>query len=102
MRFDASTSRVQVYLRPDFQIEDWTEIEQISHQQLNNGCIHWSVFLTELHLLTSRLLGLLIGLNAILDIRGGSLELVTRTGAAVERVLQQANLARIVTIRSVE
>jgi hypothetical protein len=91
-------AKVLVSLASDFTVEDWAEVEAQSHVHLAQGRVRWRVDLTRLKQFNSRLMGLLIGLNAILDIRGGDLELLARRDSMVAHALNDARVARIMTV----
>jgi ABC-type transporter Mla MlaB component len=90
--------KVLMSLEPNFTVEDWDGVEAQSRGHLAEGRVHWRVDLCQLKQCDSRLMGLLIGLNAILDTRGGTLELLTRHDSLVAQALKHARLERIMTV----
>jgi hypothetical protein len=96
--FDAADKRVVVAIGETFATDDWREVLEIGRRQLKAGRIHWSVDLRSLPIVQSRLMGELIALNTVLDLRGGTLEVIVAADSTNATALRQGRLGKIMNI----
>ncbi len=92
---------MQVMIHPSFQVEHWPEFEQFHRAQIEQGVVNWDINLREINWINSRFLGLLIGFNAILMYRGGSLKLTLRKNTKFAEIVHQSRLDKIIAAREV-
>ncbi len=91
--------RVNVSLKPGFDEEHWLVFEEFHRHYIAKGIINWNIDLCEIESITSQLIGLIIGFNAIVISRGGVMRLTVKKDSPVAAILKQQRLAIIMPIK---
>lgn len=96
---EGDSPHVEVSLKQGFNEEQWLVFEEFHRHYLAEGIIHWNIDLCEIESITSQLIGLIIGFNAILLSREGVMRLIVKKGSPVAAMFKQQRLAIIMPIK---
>jgi hypothetical protein len=94
-------AKLRIKFSPAVKVEDWDALEPYYRSQIAEGIVQWEADLTELAMVNSRMIGLLIGLNTILALRGGGLKLLAARRGLVARTLIQSRVHQIMELQEV-
>lgn len=83
----------RIKLPQGFSSDDWGQLEEFYKDRISEGHIHWELDLTLIQFFNSTMLGLLIGFNAYVVSRGGSLRVI---------VIKKSNLAQLLKLTRVD
>ena len=86
-----------VSLNPNFQVDDWKVFEQFYTSRVKEVS-QWDLDLRRLTFMNSMLMGLIVGLNAVVNNNQGQLRLVVARNSKIGELLHQAKVDRILTI----
>ena len=79
----------------------WGEFEPFYREQIRQNVIHWRLDLSATVTLESVVLGLIVGLNAVLESRGGSLTLVVRKKTPTADLIDSSRVNKIVNVEAI-
>jgi anti-anti-sigma factor len=93
-----SERSIKVALNEDFQHGDWDAIGTLLTQRLQRDIVFWDLDLRRLGFMNSQMLGLIVGMNSEIKMRGGQLRLVVREGSPIDQLLTLSKVRRIITV----
>ncbi|HOE95218.1 MAG TPA: STAS domain-containing protein [Candidatus Sumerlaeota bacterium] len=91
-----ATGTLQIVLLPGFRQEYWDELMHYVENTDRSGNYRWDLDLRRIEVINSMMLGLIVGLRARLDARGGNLRVLIAPNSKVEQLLQLTRLDQIV------
>lgn len=88
----------RIKLPQGFDSDDWDHLEPFYREKIGEGHLHWEVDLTDLQYFSSTMLGLLLGLNTILAIRGGTLRIIVSKTSRLAQLLMVTRVNQIMDV----
>ncbi|MCE5230711.1 hypothetical protein LLG95_14120 [bacterium] len=92
----------RIKLPTGFSSRHWVLLEHYYREKIDEGCLNWELDLTQLELIRSPMLGLVIGFNTILETRNGKLRVIVRKHSPVAQVLNISKVNLILDIHEVD
>lgn len=99
--YEPTRQDVRVRLLEGFTEDHWPALERQQQAWFDQGLRHYLLDLTCIQQLTSRVIGLFIGLNARMTLRGGRVRLVVLEGSRLAGTIHMMRLHKLMDVESV-
>lgn len=96
-----STGQTIVVIKAAIMQDDWDVLTALVRTRMDAGAIAWDMDLRQVPLLTSLMLGSIVGINMLLQTRKGNLRLLVEKESRVAKLLYMSKLNRIIMVREV-
>lgn len=98
--YEPSRQEARVRLLEGFSEEHWPALERQQQAWFDQGLRNYVLDLTSIQHLTSRVIGLFIGLNARMSLRGGRVRLVVLEGSRLAGTVNMMRLHRLMDVET--
>lgn len=98
--FESTRQEARVRLLEGFSEEHWPTLEHQQQAWLDQGLRNYVLDLTCIQHLTSRVIGLFIGLNARMSLRGGRVRLIMLEGSRLAGTIHMMRLHKLMDVET--